>query len=80
MLFRSEDAKAEAWLDKVPLGELVPGSKCTFFAPSSSRLTLDDMREEVGLSLKIVRGSMGLEAPTNSEGMTPGVNKGMGLK
>ncbi|WP_190973012.1 HAD family hydrolase [Bifidobacterium rousetti] len=75
-----EDAKAEAWLDKVPLGELVPGSKCTFFAPSSSRLTLDDIREAVGPSLKIVSGSMGLEAPTNGEGMTPGVNKGTGLR
>lgn len=74
-----EASKADAWLDHVDLGELVPASKCTFFAPPSSRLTLDDIREAVGDHLHIVSGSMGLEAPTNGEGMTPGIDKGTGL-
>lgn len=84
-----DDAKAEAAARGVTLGDIVPASKCTFFAPPETLerasaegrpLSLDVIREAVGPDLHIVSGSMGLESPVNGEGMTPGITKGTGLE
>ncbi|KFI50868.1 HAD family hydrolase [Bifidobacterium callitrichos] len=72
-------ARQEATRSGVPLGEIMPASKCTFHAPPDSTITLDQIRRLVGDRLHIVEGSMGLDAPANGEGMIPGIDKGTGL-
>lgn len=75
-----EVAREQARRDGVTLGDLVPGSKGTFFALPELGITYEQVRDVVGDDLDVVRGSMGMFAPENGETMCKGVSKGEGLR
>lgn len=64
-----------------PLGELVPGSKGTFFALPERGVSYQQLCDVLAdQPLDIVRGSLGMIIPANGEATMRGVNKALGLQ
>lgn len=76
-----EQSREQARREHRPLGDLVPGSKGTFFALPQRGVSYQQLCDALSQQpLDVVRGSLGMGIPANGEAMMRGVNKALGLR